>query len=586
MNERRSLGGSLPLLVALLLACGAVPSRAQSSSVSLRSSQPSPVSGAVGLTADVPPDPELLAVQFKVDGYVLDEADTTRPYEVVWSAASASSGKHTVSAEARYRSGAVISSAPLQLTVMNPPTFNRTLYVDAEHGDDRKDGTSPATAWRTLDKANHAVMPGDTVLLRGTFSAQQIRPEVSGTPAKPITFRSYTGQTAVLDGGSGGVGVRLEGSRYIVVERLRIQHVPGYAIQIASGGHHNVVRDSYLTKSGNAAVWGHAIRITESSDNLIERNQIIDTGDERANSGDSIYIVSRSHRNRILGNTVRDGGHSLIGIGSQQSTGMSSDNVIAGNTLSNFYTTPVILAYGSERTLIEYNTISDGARNGINYPRPGIQIAASENVIRHNEVFNNAAAGIALVAYVYNGTTPQDSIGNRIYHNVFYGNGTYGLWISEKHARTVRDNLIANNIFFRNGGFPFNGQIYSIGIEHYQNPTAWPVGSLNGNRLANNIFLRQPGAAGEPMVLRIRSDVLGGNLAYTLARFQAIHHEATDNLEVDPEFTDEAKRVFTLRPGSPAARRGVRIPGVSLHGGVPDIGALEPSPERRSAARP
>jgi parallel beta helix pectate lyase-like protein len=584
--NHRSVARGLRLVVTLLLVCGAASSGAPRTPVSLRSSQPSPVSGAVVLTADVPQDPGLLAVQLKLDGHVLDAPDTAPPYEVVWSAASAGSGEHTVTAEVRYRSGAVIESAPLRLTVVNPPTFNRTLYVDATAGKDGNDGLTSGTAWRTLERANRAVVAGDTVLLRGIFTGQSIHPAASGTPAKPITFRSDAGQTAVLNGGSSGVAVRLEGRSYFVLEGLRIQNVPGSAIQFGPDGHHNVVRGSYLTKSGNAVVWGHAIKITASSDNLIERNQIIDIGDERANSGDSIYIVTRSHRNRILSNTMRDGGHSLIGIGSQQSTAMSSDNVIAGNTLSNFYTTPVILAYGSERTLIEYNTISDGARNGVNYPRPGIQIAASGNVVRHNEVFNNAAAGLALVAYVYNATTLQDAIGNRIYHNVFYGNGTYGLWVSEKDGRTVRDNLIANNIFFRNGGFPLNGQIYSIGIEHYQNPTAWPVGSLNGNRLVNNIFLRQPGAAGEPMVLRIRSDVLGGNLAYTLARFQATHREATDNLEVDPQFTDEAKKLFTLRPTSPAARRGARIPGVSHHRELPDIGLFEVSPERRSAARP
>src|SRR5439155_10854342 len=149
VHHHRRLAGGVSYLVALQLVCGAVPGRAQSASVSLRSSHPSPVSGSVVLTADVPPDPELLAVQFKLDGYVLDAPDTTRPYEVVWSAASASNGEHRVTAEARYRSGTVIESTPLRLSVVNPPTFNRTLHVDAEHGDDGNDGTSPAAAWRT-----------------------------------------------------------------------------------------------------------------------------------------------------------------------------------------------------------------------------------------------------------------------------------------------------------------------------------------------------------------------------------------------------------------------------------------------------
>src|SRR5207249_871633 len=70
VNDHRRVAGGLSFLVAVLLVCGAVPGRAQSASVSLRSSHLSPVSGSVVLTADVPPDPELLAVQFKLDGYV------------------------------------------------------------------------------------------------------------------------------------------------------------------------------------------------------------------------------------------------------------------------------------------------------------------------------------------------------------------------------------------------------------------------------------------------------------------------------------------------------------------------------------
>ena len=556
----------------------------------LLSSQTSPVTGTVTIFAPaVLPEAGLVGVQFKVDGYVLDALDTTPPFQVVWSAASATDGNHTITAEVRLASGVVIESAPLFLTVANPATFNRTLHVDAAAGNDDSDGLTPGTAWRTLDRANAAVAAGDTVRLRGIFFGQYIAPNVSGTAARPIRFTSYLGETAVLDGGrSAGsnrpvVAVWLDGRSYIVVERLWIQNVPGVAAQISSGGHHNVVRDAYLTRCGTPAVWGHAIKISESSDNLVERNQIIDIGDERANSGDSIYIVSDAHRNRILNNTVRDGGHSLIQIGSQQSTAPSTNNVIADNTLSNFYATVIILAYGNERTLIEYNRISDAARNGVNYPRSGLQIQSSYNVVRYNEVFNNAASGVELQAYVYNGTIPQDSIGNQVYHNVFYGNNLLrdlvnsngAIALREWDGRSVRDNLVANNIFFRNAGFAFEGNVYTITINHYGNPTAWPVGSLNGNRIENNIFLRQPGSAGEPMVLRIREPAQGGNLSYTLAGFQQTYAEASGNLETDPRFTDEANRVFTLRAGSPAIDRGLVIPGVGYFGSAPDLGVFE-----------
>src|SRR5437879_3280277 len=349
----------------------------------LVSSQPSPVTGAVTISAPaVLPEPGLVGVQFKVDGYVLDALDSTSPFQVLWSAASASDGTHTLTAEARLTSGVVIQAAPLVLTVTSPATFTRLFHVDAGAGNDASNGLTPGTAWRTLDQANSVVTAGDTVLLRGTFTGQFIAPPVSGTAALPIRFRSYPGETAVLDGGSFGVAVWLDARSYIVVEGFRIQNVVGYAVQIGAGAHHNVVRGSYLTKSGDATTWGHAIKITQASDNLVERNQIIDTGNEGANSGDSIYIVSGAHRNRILGNTLQNGGHSLIQIGSQQSTAVAFDNVIAGNTLSNFYATGVILAYGNERTLIEYNRISDAARNGVNFPRPGIQIQAPYNIVR------------------------------------------------------------------------------------------------------------------------------------------------------------------------------------------------------------
>jgi hypothetical protein len=578
-------------LLGLLLGASIPAASAPLVGFPLVSSQTSPVTGAVTISAPaVLPEAGLVGVQFKVDGYVLDALDTTPPFQVVWSAASATDGTHVVTAEVRLTSGVVIESAPLRLTVANPATFNRTLHVDAAGGNDDSDGLTPGTAWRTLDRANAAVAAGDTVRLRGIFFAQSIAPNVSGTAARPIRFQSYPSETAVLDGGrSAGSGrpvvaVWLDGRSYVVVERLWIQNVPGYAVQISSGGHHNVVRDAYLTRCGTPSVWGQGIRITESSDNLVERNQIIDIGDERANSGDSIWIANGSSRNRILANTLQDAGHSLMQIGGDRAGETEvGDNAVADNTLSNFYATPIILSWMARRTLVEDNRIANAGRNGVNFPRPGIQMQASDNIIRYNEIFDNAAGGIDIAAYVFNGSVSQDSIGNQIYHNVVYNNNRIQDWVNNSGAinirvsdgRSVRDNFIANNIFFRNNGFAWEGNTYAITINHYDNPTAWPVGSLNGNVIENNIVLRQPGAAGVPTVLRIRNPAQGGNLAQTLGAFQQTYAGASGNLEAEPMFSDEANRVFTLRPGSPAIDRGLLIPGVGYLGSAPDLGVFE-----------
>ena len=541
----------------------------------IRASQSSPVTGAVTLSADVPVEPELIGVQFKVDGYVLEALATTSPYEISWSAASAANGDHTVTAEARYTSGEVIQSAPLQMTVANPAAFNRTLYVDAANGDDAFDGLSPNTAWRTLDQANQSVVAGDTVVLLGTFTGQRIEPNASGTAATPITFTSYPGTTAVLDVGRVGRAVVINGGRsYIVIERLRIQNVPGYAIAITGGAHHNVVRDSYLTRSGTAEVYGHAVRITRASDNLVEGNQMVDIGDESTNTGDSVWISDGATRNRVLNNRLTNGGHSLIQIGGDQpDDGFVIDNVVANNVLSNRWATPLILSWRSRWTLVEGNRISDGARNGVNTARPGIQIAASANIIRYNAVFDNTGPGLVLSGFIFSEGVAEDSISNQIYYNVFYGNGTaaaartvpgdtnppadpnragLAILMFEQDGRTVRDNFIAVNIFYRNSGLAVDGAVYSIVIDQFRAPVAWPEGDLNGNRILNNIVLREPGSAGEAAVLHIRRPDEAGNLPYTLAQFQTIYRDAANNVEADPRFTDEANRVFTLQAGSPA----------------------------------
>src|SRR3989442_12765849 len=291
--------------------------------VTVNSAQASPVSGAVRLTGTVSTTTGLTGVQFKLDDYVLEARVTVAPYHVTWSAASAANGDHIITAEARYRDGSVVASAPLTLTVSNPETFNRILYVDATGGNDANDGLSLASAWRTVAQANASVQPGDTVYLKGTFSSQSVQPAVSGTAAKPIRFTSSSGQTAVMDvGDSNGTTVWLQGA-YVIVDGLTITNGTYFSVYL-DGGNHNVIRNSTLNAT--------AIYVT-GNDNLIERNTITNFGSEAANTGDALVLLNGSSRNRILYNTMKNAGHALIGIGHQGST-ECGDNVVAHNVLS------------------------------------------------------------------------------------------------------------------------------------------------------------------------------------------------------------------------------------------------------------
>jgi len=65
-------------------------------------------------------------------------------------------------------------------------------HVDAASGDDRNDGLSPKSAWRTLDQVNRAALrPGDSVLFkRGQAWRGQLVPR-SGEQALPVTYGAY-----------------------------------------------------------------------------------------------------------------------------------------------------------------------------------------------------------------------------------------------------------------------------------------------------------------------------------------------------------------------------------------------------------
>ncbi|MCC6143063.1 MAG: right-handed parallel beta-helix repeat-containing protein, partial [Candidatus Hydrogenedentes bacterium] len=87
--------------------------------------------------------------------------------------------------------------------LMAAAAYPATYYIDSATGRDTAAGTSPATAWRTLNRVNGLVLkPGDTVLLRrGGLWREKMYADDSGTAALPITIGAYsTGPDPILNG--------------------------------------------------------------------------------------------------------------------------------------------------------------------------------------------------------------------------------------------------------------------------------------------------------------------------------------------------------------------------------------------------
>src|SRR6478672_11430341 len=134
-----------------------------------------------------------------------------------------------------------------------------TYYVSAD-GSDANDGTSPQSAWETLDKVNTtALRPGDSVSFRrGDIFSGGLVVSQGGTSRLRITLNAYgTGDLPVITGGLTGTCVSLDGD-YVTVDGLRAESC-GYA-GFSTYGDHDSIRNS--AAKNNAA----GIRVSEGSD--------------------------------------------------------------------------------------------------------------------------------------------------------------------------------------------------------------------------------------------------------------------------------------------------------------------------------
>ena len=73
------------------------------------------------------------------------------------------------------------------------PARAATYYVDAEHGSDSNNGTSPTAAWKSINKLNQQkFLPGDAIFFRrGQIWREQLNLQSSGEVQRPITIDAY-----------------------------------------------------------------------------------------------------------------------------------------------------------------------------------------------------------------------------------------------------------------------------------------------------------------------------------------------------------------------------------------------------------
>ena len=266
------------------------------------------------------------------------------------------------------------------------PTPLRVFFVDAINGDDARLGTSLATAWKTLGRANNALIAGDLVYMRGVFSGQDIKPLNSGTETNKIVYRALPGDSARITLGAGGVAISFSGRSHVVVDNIAITGVLT-PILIRNSAHHIWLFNLRILDGGTN-------EINNSDDNWIDRTLIQRTGALGA-AGDAILIRNGADRNFITRNTFREAGRAGVVIGPTSATDVVAlDNQILQNTLQNPWGTGMILGPRSQGAVLECNRVHESGAGST--AQSGLDVDGVEHQIRYNEVFQNALYGILL----------------------------------------------------------------------------------------------------------------------------------------------------------------------------------------------
>ena len=464
-------------------------------------------------------------------------------------------------------------------------------YYVATTGDDGNPGTK-AAPWKTLQKAVASVQPGDTVRIKAGeyFVGAGLNVSRAGTADKPITYQAY-----------GDGAVRITNSSVIPADGWT--HVKGkvYSTSFSQPAICVFQNDTPLYFSGNP------IKIS-STEEMIQNSSYksgttlyvwLEDGSDpgksvmRASPGNVINL-SDCHHNVFDGLTVeygytgfklqRDATHHITirncvirAIGNQGIQPVAKDCVIENNLFqkigSNKHQHGI---YGSQpRTIVRHNVFEEMAGCGIHQFHTGDP--AGGECEFYGNVFRKPLRMAIPVSpssktYYYTDIIASGEGNNRIYNNVFYGEGKRsGIGLSSGNNRIYNNTFVgcAVAIGFK-AGATGNQVVSNIFLDAARSFVGWPANALP-QTLDHNIYFS---ASAPPKWER-------EGVAYpTFNEYQKAAGE-THSRYVDPFLAGPADA--HLKAGSPAIDAGavlkeitVDIDGAARPQGIaPDIGAYE-----------
>src|SRR5580704_12719109 len=361
-----------------------------------------------------------------------------------------------------------------------------TSFYVSTTGDDSNPGTE-AAPWRTIQHAADKARAGGTVNIRAGVYEELVSINASGNSSDGfITFRSYPGETAILDGThftpTARTGIlTIHNQSYVRVQGLEIRNLrtaehrltplgisvtgAGSHIELLKNNVHHIEntfpgRDS-PGSGGNG--FGIAVYGTDAkapiTDLIIDGNEVhhLKTG-----SSESLVVNGNVTNFRITHNVVHDNnniGIDVIGFehtAPDPAVDQARDGVVSGNLVYNI-TSRGNPAYGNDensdgiyvdggtRVLIEQNVMHD-VDFGIELASEHKDRATSYITARNNLIYHGHTAGVSIGGYAPERGHTEHCI---VVNNTLYDNDTSATGSGEFQMQwNMADNIFANNIVY------------------------------------------------------------------------------------------------------------------------------------------
>lgn len=339
--------------------------------------------------------------------------------------------------------------AVLTVNVVLPEGYTGISYYVDPNGSDSAEGTSPETAWKSLDKVNATrFLPGDKILLKaGGVWNGQLWPKGSGQEGMPILIAGYgTGAKPVINGNGTGASFTEADNR-----DASMQYFTG-AVQL--------MNQSYWEIDGLEVTNNDEIYSSNRSGILVYND---------GSKGDQTHIQIRNcyvhncyptSASEYSGSHKMTGGIIVLGF-ARNNTGVYSGGRLQ---LGEIYTTKPAI----HDVLIENNTVKDVAKEGIRNKSTGFTSSGGEtyptvsnNVVFRNNYLENIYGDAIVISEVNSGGLVENNIIDT--HTQTHAANYAGCWVHYSKDVVFQYNEVFNGKDAYNDGeaFDVDNQCYN-----------------------------------------------------------------------------------------------------------------------------